>query len=236
MSGRQRYIKQGVLTVLPLFVPVIPFALAFGIAVDVAGIAPLLGWSSTPLMFGGAAQITLLTLLGEGASMAAAVTAALIVGARHLLYSVTMAPYFRHQPQWFRWVGPFMLIDQVFALAMLRSDREPDSFRRYYVTTMLLFGTTWNVAVPLGMVVGPVIPEAWRLDFAPVIMFAGVALFAIKRVPAGIAALVGGFVSLLAAGLSDRLGILVGAICGVVAGAVAEQRITALKSRSEADL
>ena len=54
MSERQRYIKQGLLTVLPLFVPVIPFALAFGIAVDVAGIAPLLGWSSTPLMFGGA--------------------------------------------------------------------------------------------------------------------------------------------------------------------------------------
>jgi hypothetical protein len=69
-----------------------------------------------------------------------------------------------------------------------------------------------------------------------VIMFAGLALFAIKRVPAGIAALVGGFVSLLAAGLSDRLGILVGAVCGVVAGAIAEQRITALKARPEADL
>jgi predicted branched-subunit amino acid permease len=95
---------------------------------------------------------------------------------------------------------------------------------------------TWNVAVPLGMVIGPIIPEQWRLDFAPVIMFAGLALFAIKRVPAGIAALVGGFVSLLAAGLSDRLGILVGAVCGVVAGAIAEQRITALKARAEADL
>jgi len=70
---------------------------------------------------------------------------------------------------------------------------------------------------------------------APVIMFAGLALFAIKRVPAGVAALVGGSISLLAAGLSDRLGILVGAVCGVVAGAIAEQRITTLTTRQEVD-
>ena len=100
---------------------------------------------------------------------------------------------------------------------------------------MVLFATTWNVAVPLGMVIGPIIPEAWRLDFAPVVMFTGLALFAIKRVPAGIAALVGGSVSLLAAGLSDRLGILVGAVCGLVAGAIAEQRITALTIQREVD-
>jgi outer membrane lipoprotein SlyB len=51
-------------------------------------------------------------------------------------------------------------------------------------------------------------------------------LFAIKRVPAGVAALVGGLVSLLAAGLSDRLGILVGAITGVLAGAAVDQWLT----------
>lgn len=128
-----------------------------------------------------------------------------------------------------------MLIDQVFALAMLRSDQEPDSFRRYYMTTMLLFGVTWNVAVPLGMALGPFIPESCRLEFAPVIMFGGLTLFAIRRVPAGIAALAGGFVSLFAAGLSDRLGILVGAVCGVLAGAVAEQHMATLNTRATAN-
>jgi predicted branched-subunit amino acid permease len=85
----------------------------------------------------------------------------------------------------------------------------------------------WNLAVPLGMVIGPIIPTSWQLDFAPVVMFAGLTLFAIKRVPAGVAALVGGVVSLAGAGLSDRLGILLGAITGVIAGALADQWLLA---------
>ena len=47
-----------------------------------AGLAPLVGWSSSPIVYGGASQLTLVTLLGEGASVAAAVTAAQVVNAR----------------------------------------------------------------------------------------------------------------------------------------------------------
>jgi predicted branched-subunit amino acid permease len=140
-----------------------------------------------------------------------------------VMYSAALAPPFRHQPRWMRWLAPFVMIDQVFALAVLRADDPPASFRRYYLTIGIFFLAVWNVAVPLGMVVGPIIPESWQLDFAPVVMFAGLTLFAIKRIPAGVAVLVGGLVSLAAAGLSDRLGILVGAITGVIAGAIADQ-------------
>ena len=45
--------------------------------------------------FGGAIQVTLSLLIGEGASVAVAASAALIVGARHMLYSVTLAPKLR---------------------------------------------------------------------------------------------------------------------------------------------
>jgi outer membrane lipoprotein SlyB len=54
-------------------------------------------------------------------------------------------------------------------------------------------------------------------------MFAGLTLFAIKRIPAAAAAVVGGFVSLATVELPDRLGIVVGAVAGVIAGAIAEQ-------------
>ena len=235
LTRHSRVDRQAVTDAVPLLIPAVPFGFVLGLAMTESDMPLWAAWLSAPLVFAGAAQLTMVTIAGT-ASLWAIISAILVINSRHVMYSAALAPMFRAQPKWFRWVGSFMLIDQVFALAMLRSDREPDSFRRYYVTTMLLFAMTWNLAVPLGMVIGPIIPEQWRLDFAPVIMFAGLALFAIKRVPAGIAALVGGFVSLLAAGLSDRLGILVGAVCGVVAGAIAEQRITALKARVEADL
>jgi predicted branched-subunit amino acid permease len=72
------------------------------------------------------------------------------------------------------------------------------------------------------MVVGPIVPTSWRLDFAPAVMFAGITLLAIDRRPAALAAFVGGTVSLVTAGLPDRLGIVIGAVCGIAAGTALE--------------
>ena len=123
-----------------------------------------------------------------------------------------------------RWAGPFLLIDQVFALAVLRSDGPPEQFRRYYLTVGLFFFVNWQWATALGMLVGPVVPEAWRLDFAPPIMFLGLVLAGVGKLPQAVAATVGGTVGLATAGIQDRLGILVAAIAGVAAGAWAERR------------
>ena len=108
---------------LPLFLPALPFALLFGVMVVESGVPHLLGWSSSIIMFGGSAQMTLITLVGEGAAVSAAITTTLIVTARHILYSVTLAPRFQVQPRWFRWLGPYVLIDQVFALTQVRDCR-----------------------------------------------------------------------------------------------------------------
>ncbi len=159
-------IRQGILDVLPMFVPAVPFALVLGVVIVDSGVGSLLGWSSAPLIFGGAAQISLLSLLGEGASVSAAVSAALIIGARHLLYSANLAPRFQEQPRWFRWLGPYMLIDQVFALSILRKETDPVAFRVYYLTIGSTFWTLWVTTCALGLIVGPLIPASWKLAFA----------------------------------------------------------------------
>jgi predicted branched-subunit amino acid permease len=210
---------------LPLVIPAIPFGFVLGLAMTESEMPLWAAWLTSPLIFAGAAQLTMVTIAGT-ASLWAIISAVLVINSRHVMYSAALAPSFRHQPGWMRRLAPFVMVDQLSAVAMLHTDDQPASFRRYYLTFGIFFFTIWNLAVPLGMVAGPVIPESWQLDFAPVVMFAGLTLFAIKRVPAGVAALVGGLVSLLAAGLSDRLGILVGAITGVLAGAVVDQWLT----------
>ena len=55
-------------------------------------------------------------------------------------------------------------------------------------------------------------------------MFIGLVLIGVQRLPQAVAALVGGTVSLATAGLQDRLGILIGAVAGVAAGAIVEIR------------
>lgn len=216
--------RRGVLDTLPLFVPAVPFALVFGLVVAQSGIAPWLGWTSSPLIFGGAAQITVLSLLGEGASVAAAVTAALIVGARHLLYSVTMAPRFQNQPRWFRWLGPYMLIDQVFVLAMQQGDREPSEFRAYYLSAGFTFWFLWMLSTALGLFLGPVVPESWNITFAAPVLFTALLVVAIDRWEKVAVACASGLITIGFSSMPNRSGLLLGALLGIALGLLLEVR------------
>lgn len=214
--------RRGFLDALPLFVPAIPFALVLGLAITESGINPMIGWSSSFLVFAGAAQLTLISLIGGGAAVAAAVTAALVVNARHLMYSAALAPTFQKQPVWFRWLGPYLLIDQNFALASVRAGDEPDVFRTYYLAAGATFWTLWQATTALGLLIGPVIPSEWKLGFAVPILFVGLVVIGIDHWPKLMAAAVGAGVTYLAAALPNRIGLLVGALVGILAGTVAE--------------
>ncbi len=221
-DGRAPIVRQALVDALPMLVSAFPFALVLGLAITDSGIGDLVGWSTAPLVFAGAAQLTLITLLGGGVYWVAAVGAALVVNARHAMYSAALAPYFRGQPRWFRWVAPYVLIDQVFALAILRRGDDARTFRTYYLALGFAFALFWYVSVALGLLIGPVVPEAWGLEFAVPVMFTGIVVMSLDRFPKVVAALVGALVALAAADLPSRSGLLVGALAGVVAGYAAE--------------
>ena len=209
--------RQGCLDALPLFIPALPFAFVFGVVVAEAGIPQWLGWSSSPIIFGGAIQVTLLTLIGEGAAVAAAVSAALIVGARHMLYSVTLAPKFQNQPGWFRWIGSYVLIDQVFVLSQIKPIDEPATFRRYFLSAGFTFWTLWMTCTALGVVLGPSIPPEWGFEFAAPVLFVSLMMAASDRRDKLAAAGLAMTVTYVSAGLPNRLGILVAVISTVTA-------------------
>ncbi len=224
MSFDRAAIRRGVTDALPLYVPAVPFALVIGLAIVESGINVFAGWSGSWLIFGGAAQLTLVSLLGSGAAVIAAITAALVVNARHLMYSAAMAPTFQDQPRWFRWLGPYVLIDQMFALAVIEQrDSDPDTFRSYYLAAGFTFWTLWQVTTALGIAIGPVVPEEWNLEFAVPLLFVGLIVIGIDRSSKLVAALVGAGVTFLFAGLPNRSGLLIGALAGVLVGTIVER-------------
>lgn len=223
MSFDRAVAKQAFLDAVPLFVPAVPFALIIGLAVIDSGMNQFVGWSSAWLIFGGAAQLTVISLLGAGAAVVAAITAGLVVNARHVMYSAGLAPAFQKQPRWMQILGPYVLIDQMFALATLRADDEPEAFRTYYLAAGATFWTFWQVTIALGLFIGPVIPEEWNLEFAVPILFIGLIVIGLDRYPKLVAALVGAGVTYLFAGLPNRAGLLVGALVGIIAGTIAER-------------
>lgn len=209
---------------MPLVVSAIPFALVVGLAITESGIGNLVGWTGAPIIFAGAAHLTLITLLGTGTAVVAAVSAALVINARHMMYSAALAPAFQKQPRWFRWFGPYALLDQMFAIVILRKDDDPDDFRTYYLAAAATFIFFWNALVALGLLIGPVVPETWQLEFAVPVMFVGIVVMSIDRYPKAVAAVVGAGTSYLFAGLPHRAGLLVGALVGIIAGVLADRR------------
>lgn len=216
--------RRAIADAIPMFLPAIPFGFVLGLEITEGELPLFLGWSSSLFIFAGAAQLAVITLAGT-ATVWAVIVAGFVINTRHVMYSAAMAPTFQLQPRWMRWIGPYFLIDQVFALSVLQVDRSPEEFRRYYLTAGVFFFVNWQLATALGILVGPIIPGSWQLGFAPAIMFLGLVLIGLQKVPQAVAALVGGTASLVAAGLPDRLGILVGAVAGVLAGAVADSRM-----------
>ncbi|MGH3650174.1 MAG: AzlC family ABC transporter permease [Acidimicrobiia bacterium] len=222
MSVDRSIVKRAVKDALPLYVPAVPFALVIGLAIVESGINPWSGWSTSWLVFAGAAQLTLISLLGSGAA-AAAVTAALVVNARHLMYSAALAPTFQRQPGWFRWLGPYLLIDQMFALTSIEQDAEESAFRTYYLVAGMTFWTLWQLTTAVGLAIGPVVPEEWSLEFAVPLLFVGLVVLGIDKPSKLAAALVGAGVTFLAAGLPNRTSLFVGAMAGILAGTIVER-------------
>ena len=209
---------------VPLLLPALPFALLFGVMVVESGVPHLLGWSSSIIMFGGSAQMTLITLVGEGAAVSAAVTTTLIVTARHIFYSVTLAPRFQVQPRWFRWLGPYVLIDQVFALTQVRDLSDDRDFRHYYLAAGFTFWFMWAVFTGLGIILAPIIPAAIGIEIAITLMFLGLLLMAIKRKSQVVTAVISAGIALWFAHLDNQVGLIIAVLVSLVVASINEWR------------
>src|SRR5688572_29731061 len=104
-------LRRGVRDALSVVVAYVPFGLALGAALASAGVDPLTAWASSWLIFAGAAQLVAVELLGAGAGVLVVVATALVVNARHLLYSASIAPYARTWPARWRWILAYALAD-----------------------------------------------------------------------------------------------------------------------------
>ena len=217
---------------IPLFVPAVPFALVLGVAITESAMPTAVAWSTNVFVFAGAAQLATVSLAAT-ATWLTLVATATVINLRHVMYSAALAPRFTDQPRWFRWVGPFLLIDQVFALVSTRDELSAHGWRRFYLSAGVFFFTSWTLTVTLGLVVGSAIPTEWRLDVAPAIMFTGLVVLGLTNRPGVVAAVTGAVVCLLALEVPNNGGILIGAVSGVVAGYladVAQSRRSALSS------
>jgi len=108
--------RDGARAVGALAVAVVGFGISFGVLARAAGfgwLAPIVMSATT---FAGSAQFAAMSILGEGGTVAAAVTAALFLNARYGPIGVSVAPYL-DGTAWSRFVRAQLVVDESWAIA-----------------------------------------------------------------------------------------------------------------------
>jgi predicted branched-subunit amino acid permease len=211
---------RGAVAILPVLVGVVPFGLVAGLAGVSNGLGVVESVALSVVTYAGAAQIAALDLIGSGAPTAVVLLTAGIINLRFVLYSATLAPFFRGTGPGRRALGAYALTDHAFALSVTRFPDMPSRSERvaFYLGAAGLFWVVWQVCVLAGSLLGAGLPSSGLLSFAVPLSFLALLAPQLTSRPPIAAALAGGTVAVATHGLPANLGMLAGTAAGIAAG------------------
>lgn len=226
-DARRAAFRAGLADAAPMLIGIVPFGLVAGAVPVEEGLTVAHAIGLSVLLFAGASQIAMVDVLGGGGGVAVAVVTALTINLRMVLYSASLAPLLAGQSLGRRLGAGYLLVDQVYALGVVRFDGRDDPRLRmpYYFGVVSLLWGTWQVTTVLGAVLGSQVPDDVPLDFAVPLVFLVLLVPVLTARHAQVAATVGGTIAVVVAEWGpSRLSILLGGVAGIVAGALAELR------------
>jgi branched chain amino acid efflux pump len=143
---------EGARAIAPIAIAAFAFALSFGVLARSAG----MGWAAPIVMsattFAGSAQFAVASLLHDGGAAAAAIVAAVMLNARYVPISISVASSFEG-PAWRRLLQAQLIVDESWAVALKRRGG-------FDVRVLLGAGALLYVAFTTGTVVGVVLGNA----------------------------------------------------------------------------
>lgn len=221
----------GVRAELPLMVGVLPFGLIYGITATAAGMPAWAAQSMSFIILGGSAQFVVAQLFAVNTPALVIVVTVFVINLRHALYSASLVPYFESLRLAWRALLAYLLTDEAYVVAITDYQQQPALAHKAWY----LFGagatlwTGWQITTAMGIFLGASVPAAWPLDFALPLTFIALVVPLLRDRAGVAAAVVAGLVALLAVGLPFKLGLLVAALFGMVAGLMVEQRGGAIR-------
>jgi predicted branched-subunit amino acid permease len=216
-----------------------------------AGLPVGMAQAMSVIVFAGSAQFIAAQLIGGGAPALVLLLTTFIVNIRHMLYSASIAPYFRPlRPAW-KWLLAYLLTDEAYAVAIIHyqqtenhenhGDTEsqettdcspclrgesitpPDRRHLYFLGAGLALWTTWQLSTAAGILLGARVPPSWSLEFALPLTFIALLAPILKDRPAVAAAVAAGAVAVIGAGWPYKLGLVAAALAGIAVGVWADQ-------------
>lgn len=228
-----RSLLSGARAMLPWLVGVVPFGLVIGVTVSESHVPAAAGWATGAIIYAGSAQLATVDLLDHGAAPIMIIITALVINARLIAYSGSIALHWRDTSYGFRAVASYLLVDPSFAVGM-EGYRDTGSRRTrhaHYLGAAITLWIAWQLAILVGVTVGSGLPTWMHLEHVvPLFLVAQVVHSANNR-PACYAAAVGALVALVGQSLPMHSGIIVAIAAGLVAAALTERAATSERSR-----
>lgn len=225
MKTRRSEFFAGLRAELPILLGVLPFGFFYGATAHSFGLPAVQAQGMSLIVFAGSAQFLILQLLKASVPAGIIFLTACIVNLRHALYSASIAPYLKDCKPFWRWLLPYLLTDEAYAVAILHF-RQPESEHAprhwYLLGAGLALWSTWQLSTLAGLLLGAEIPARWSLDFTLPLTFIAIVVPTLKR-PADLMAVGGaGLAAVLAARLPFNSGLLVATFLGIALGLLFE--------------
>jgi len=140
------------------------FGAVFGVTAVAAGGTVVQACVMSALVFTGASQFSAVSVVADGGSSAAALSSALLLGARNGVYGLTMARVLDGRLAK-RMVAAQLVIDETTAMATAQTSRREQAAAFWMTGVTLYF--CWMLGTLGGALLGSEIdPERWGLDVA----------------------------------------------------------------------
>ena len=213
------------------------FGFVYGLAAREHGLTLFEASATSLMVFAGAAQFAALGYVASGIAWPGIFLLTALLNARHILYSVAIAPWLSDRPLGERAAMAHFLTDESFALSLAHFRRLGHADRTgYWFAVLAATVLPWMAASMLGVAVGGSIPDpsGFGIDVIFPAAMVGLAVLMVSS-PADIAAGIGGSIVAVAIALAGgtAIGILAGGLIGPLIGLFVQSRSGEASDRPE---
>lgn len=209
----------GVRDIAPLVPAAAIVGAVTGIAAITVGLTPAQAIVMSLLVYYPSVMLTAFVLLQAATPLVVLIPTSLVVGARSVMYSLSLAPHLSRFSIAWKWFLAYLLWTPVYAFSIAKYESKPTIDKRgYYLGTATPLWVSAQLAVIGGVAFGQGVPPSLQLEFVIPLAFIALLMRFVKDRPTLVAALVGGVMAVAGGIAPMNLGILIGASCGTGAG------------------
>ena len=199
MSEKLKLFSKGIIDILPLLIPVVPFGIILGAIGVELNFSPLEIFATSFIIFGGASQIVFLQLFSSGASSLITISSTFVVNSRHLLYGASFSEYLKNLSLGWKILLSYLLTDQAYAVSNIYFEKNKnDDLKHFYLLGAGFFlWLIWQISTLIGIFLGSIVPEKLGLSYTIPLTFIALLVGYFRKIDHLIIILLSGSLSII---------------------------------------